>query len=223
MQHPRGLTPWLSDEMAHALAAMCSPLETTDVVHAAAKLTEGASAAYVSDYLLRQGADLMIARRVVEALRALRDAHVTDSDLAVWLLAQEIGTEVDPPGLLAAAERVCQKLAPRLSRLGSPVGAQALLSRALYVARAEFPFLEAARAGKAPEACLAGLAERMHDIDAVEARKGLEAVLGILVDLLVGFIGEDLTLRLVRGAGRIRRDQSQADRAVPLTRRLTDS
>jgi hypothetical protein len=168
------------------------------VVHVAAKLTKGTRPAYVIDHLLRQGADLMSVRRVVEAMRALRDAHMTDSDLAAWLLAQEIGTEVDPPGLLAAAERVCQKIAPRLSRLGSPVGAQALLSRALYVARAEFPFLEGARAGKAPEACLEGLAERMHDIDAVEAGKGLEAVLGILLDLLVGFIGEDLTLRLVR-------------------------
>jgi hypothetical protein len=184
--------------MAYALAAMCSPLETTDVMHAANNLTEGIRAANVIDHLLRQGADLMIVRRVVEALRALRDAHVTDSDLAAWLIAQEIGIEVNPSGILAAAERVCQKLDPHLSRLVSPAGAQALLSRALFVARTEFPFLEGARAGKVSESRLQGLTERIYDIDAVEAGKGLEAVLGILLDLLVGFIGEDLTVRLVR-------------------------
>ena len=199
MAHPRISTPWLSDDMAHALAAMCSPLEIADVVHVAEELTEGNKAAYVIDHLLRQGADLMIVRRVVEALRALRDAHVTDSDLAAWLLARELATEVDSPGLfLAAAERVYQKLAPGLSRLVSTAGAQAMLSRAPYVAQAQFPFLEGARAGASPDVCLQGLAERMQDIDAIEAAQGLQAVLGILIDLLFGFIGKDLTVGLVR-------------------------
>jgi hypothetical protein len=131
----------------------------------------------------------------LSALPALRDVHVTDSDLAAWLLAREIGADVDSPGLfLAAAERVYQKLAPGLSRLVSTVGAQAMLSCALHVAQAQFPFLE----GASPDVCLHGLAERIQDIDATEAGQGLQAVLGILLDLLVGFIGKDLTLGLVR-------------------------
>jgi hypothetical protein len=42
------------------------------------------------------------------------------------------------------------------------------------------------------------LSEHLRDVEAGEAGKGLVAVLGLLLDLLVGFIGEDLTFRLVR-------------------------
>lgn len=98
----------------------------------------------------------------------------------------------------AAAERVCQKLSRRLSRLVSPAGSQAILSRALHLARINFPFLEGVLAGRPPEACLEGLDERLQDVGSSEASAGLHAVLGAMLDLLVGFIGEDLTVRLVR-------------------------
>jgi hypothetical protein len=102
----------------------------------------------------------------------------------------------------AAAERVCNKLFRRLSSLVSPAASQALLSRALHLARAEFPFLDGVRADTSPETCFEGLGERAHQVEADEAGKGLLAVLRILLDLLldllVGFIGEDLTLHLVR-------------------------
>lgn len=196
--NPRVSRAWLSGDMPFALAAMCPPLETTHVVEAADKLAEGVEAAYVIDDLLRNGANLMTARRVVEALRALRDARVTDSSLAAWLLAHETGIEVTPLALSAAAERVCQKLGPRLTRLVSSDGTRGLVSRALHVARAHYPFLDGARAGTPPEACFEGLTDRMHDIDVDEAGRGLRAVLGILLDLLVAFMGEDLTLMLLR-------------------------
>jgi hypothetical protein len=120
------------------------------------------------------------------------------ADLAGWLLAQETGIEADPPGVSAAAERVCQKISRRLSRLVSPAGSQAILSRALHLARADFHFLEGVLAGRPPEACLEGLPERMTDVQADQAHAGLLAVLGAVLDLLVGFIGEDLTIRLLR-------------------------
>ena len=184
--------------MVHALSAMCPPLTTTDVVEAADRLIAESHVAPVIDQLLRRGADLLTGRRVVEALRALRDARVTDSNLAGLLLAHEAGLEVDPSGLAEAAERICQKLGRDLSRLTSPSGSQAILSRALHVARARFPFLEGVRAGVAPDTCLQGLSERMSAIDIVEASNGLQAVLSVLLDLLVGFIGEGLTRRLVQ-------------------------
>jgi hypothetical protein len=125
---------------------------------------------------------------------------VTHADLASWLLAKETDAAADTPGLAAAAERVCQKLSRRLSRLVSPAGSHAIVSRALHLARVEFPFLEGVRAAGAAEACFEGLDARLHDIEAGAACKGLLAVMGLLLDLLVGFIGEDLTLRLVREA-----------------------
>jgi hypothetical protein len=109
-----------------------------------------------------------------------------------------MGVGADVPGVSAAAERVCQKLSHRLARLVSPAGSQAILSRALHLARADFPFLEGVLAGRPPEACLEGLDERLHTVETRDASGALLAVLGAMLDLLVGFIGEDLTVRLVR-------------------------
>ena len=99
---------WLSNDMASALAAMCPPLDPADVLQAADELTaRTGAAAHVIDQLLRQGVDLLKSRLVVEALRALRDARETDSDLAGWLLANETGVKVDAERLADGAERVC--------------------------------------------------------------------------------------------------------------------
>jgi hypothetical protein len=132
--------------------------------------------------------------------RFVRLSRATGShtDLARWLLEQETIAEPNPVGLVVAAEHVCQKLSPGVSRLVSPAGFQAILSRALHIARAEFPLLKGVRAGIAPATCLEGMGEHVHNIDMGEAVKELLAVLGTLLDLLVRFIGEDLTLRLVR-------------------------
>ena len=123
---------------------------------------------------------------------------MTHADLAYWLLDKETSLEVDQPGLSAAAERVCRKLSGRLSRSISPAGSQAILSRALHLARADSPFLEGVRAGRPPEACLAELGEHVQGIDIIDVRKGLLGVLATVLDLLGRFIGEDLMLRLVR-------------------------
>jgi hypothetical protein len=120
------------------------------------------------------------------------------SDLAGWLLAKEICVEIDMARLPTAAEHVGQKLSDRLSRLVSPDGSQAIVSRALHLAQAEFPFLDGVRAGTAPEACFEGLDARVQEVGLVEAGNGLQAVLSALLELLVGFLGEDFTLSLVR-------------------------
>ncbi|MDQ6672620.1 MAG: hypothetical protein M3069_18085 [Chloroflexota bacterium] len=120
------------------------------------------------------------------------------ADLAQWLLAHEIVGATDAPALADATERVFEKLSDRLSRLVSAAGSRALVSRSLYLARAEFPFLEGVRAGTTAERCFEGLTERIQDVETSEAGKGLLAVLVALLHLLIGFIGEDLTVRLVR-------------------------
>ena len=190
---------WLSNDMASALAAMCPPLDPADVLQAADELTaRTGAAAHVIDQLLRQGVDLLKSRLVVEALRALRDARETDSDLAGWLLANETGVKVEAERLADGAERVCEKLFCHLSRMISSAGSQGILSRALHSARSGFPFLEGVGAGRVPGLCLAGLAEQVRDRETGEAGRGLLAVLDAVLDLLVELIGEDLTSRLVR-------------------------
>jgi hypothetical protein len=118
-------------------------------------------------------------------------------DLASWLVANEIGTETSGDAALAAAERVGAKLSHGLSRTISATGSQALVSRALHLAQAEFPFLQGIRAGLAPGMCFEGLTEVARDLAPGEAASGLLAVLRRLLDLLVKYIGEELTLRMV--------------------------
>ena len=73
MTNRRISAAWLSDDMALALAAMSPPLEPTDVVQAADKLTLCAGQPLVVNSLLRRNIDLLKARRIVEALGALYD------------------------------------------------------------------------------------------------------------------------------------------------------
>jgi hypothetical protein len=130
--------------------------------------------------------------------RGLNRAAPTHADLAKWLLAHEIVGATDAPAISDATERVFEKLSDRLSRLVSATGSRALVTRSLYLARAEFPFLEGVRAGTTAERCFEGLRERIQDVETSEAGKGLLAVLVALLDLVIGFIGEDLTVRLMR-------------------------
>ncbi len=59
--------------MAHALAAMSPPLKPSDVERAADRLTLLAGQPQIVDGLLRRNVHLMKARRIVEALGALRE------------------------------------------------------------------------------------------------------------------------------------------------------
>jgi hypothetical protein len=72
---PRISATWLSDDMAHALAAMCPPLQTADVLHAADRLSQHAAApqVVVIDHMLQPDVDPVNLRTVIEALHALHD------------------------------------------------------------------------------------------------------------------------------------------------------
>jgi hypothetical protein len=126
------------------------------------------------------------------------EAPAGHTGLAKWLLDRETTAGTGSLGLADATEQVCQKLTSRLARLVSAGGSQALLSRALHVAQPQFPFLMGVRAGLAPGAALERLSEQLAGVDPEQALDGLVAVLDQLFDLLGKFIGDDLTLRLVR-------------------------
>ena len=55
-----------------------------------------------------------------------------------------------------------------------------------------------------------GLGGPVPDLDRAELGKGLQALLGVLLDLIVGLVGEDLTMRLV---SEVWPDQSEPDSA----------
>ena len=66
---------WLSDDMAFALAAMCPPLQTADVLRAADKLSEHMTSpdVVVVDSMFRPDVDRVNLRNVIEVLHALHD------------------------------------------------------------------------------------------------------------------------------------------------------
>jgi hypothetical protein len=74
MRNSRISSTWLSDEMAHALAAMWPPLHATDVMRAADELTSQPTPSPGIRLLKADdNVDQRIEQGVVEALRALHD------------------------------------------------------------------------------------------------------------------------------------------------------
>lgn len=120
-------------------------------------------------------------------------------ELARWLLAQELGDAENPVSVDVAADRACGKLFQQLSPLVGVAGYQALLGRALFLCRVELPFLDGLRPGTEPGSFLGELRASTVCLDSASVQGGVIVVLARVLDLLATFIGEDLTLRLIRG------------------------
>ena len=116
--------------------------------------------------------------------------------MAQRLLAYEaVGDENSAPSE-SAASRVCAKLRGPLITLAGVAGFRSLLSRALTLARAEVPSLSAVQV--AADGSLRGLDELVSQTDKEHAREGGVILIAQLVGLLLTFIGEGLTIRLVQ-------------------------
>lgn len=92
--------------------------------------------------------------------------------------------------------RVLETLRPRLATYLGNVGYQALLSRSLALGGVEVPWLRTVHA-KA-DGSLEGFEKIAARVDLEEIAEGNVVLVAQLLDLLVAFIGEDLTLRIVR-------------------------
>ncbi len=112
-------------------------------------------------------------------------------ELARWLLAHEMDDRPDLKTSVEGAERVTTKLSAGMTLLVSSDGYRALLGRALFLARAEYPVLDGVRVGTAG-VYLEGLRETGGAYDA------LVALLAHVIALLARFIGDDLTGNLIR-------------------------
>ncbi len=112
-------------------------------------------------------------------------------DLARRLIAHELSENKSSETKNPAPFLVDQKLRALLVTLMGSVGFQALLSRALALTNAEGPWLRAVTL-KAD-----GSFERLDELGEDQIFEGGVVLLTHLLGLLVAFIGEDLTLRLV--------------------------
>ena len=115
--------------------------------------------------------------------------------VALRLLALERSHQAGPHQHLYEAVRVCDKLRLSVTRFAGAEGFASLLRRSLALARAEVPSLN--RVTVYPDCSMDGLEALAAD----ETDRGAEAAVALaaqLLGLLVTFIGEPLTLRLLR-------------------------
>ena len=117
-------------------------------------------------------------------------------DLSQGLIAYETGENKFSETKTPAACRVGEKLRPHLVTFMGNIGFRALLSRALALANAEVSWLSAVHV-KA-DGSLGGLEELHAQLDPVDFFEGIVVLLAQLLGLLVAFIGENLTVSLVR-------------------------
>ena len=117
-------------------------------------------------------------------------------DVSDRLIAYETRENKSSETKTPAACLVGEKLRPHLATLMGNVGFRALLSRALALANAEVPWLRAVHVNA--DGSFEGLDELGAQVDPDEIFEGCVVLLAQLLGLLVAFIGENLTLRLVR-------------------------
>jgi hypothetical protein len=117
-------------------------------------------------------------------------------DLARRLLADEAAADKTSLSTESAVLRVYEKLRWNLCSLAGVAGFRSLASRALTLAKSEAPSLSAIQI--AADGSLQGLGEAESQSSKHQADEGGVILLAQLLSLLITFIGEALTLRLVR-------------------------
>jgi hypothetical protein len=119
-------------------------------------------------------------------------------DFAKRLMAYETGGNKSSETRPSSAFHVGDKLRPHLAALMGNGGFQVLLARALVLASTEVPWLRAVQVKT--DGTLEGLEELHGQVGPGEFFEGRVVLLAQLLELLVAFIGEKLTLLLVREA-----------------------
>ncbi len=108
-------------------------------------------------------------------------------EIAERLLAYEAAAQHSSESSGAAASRVCQKLGYPLSKLIGTDGSRAILVRALTLARREAESLDTVKV--TDTGVLEGLTGETEQVSAV--------LVANVIELLLTFLGEPLTLKLV--------------------------
>ncbi len=117
-------------------------------------------------------------------------------DLAARLIAHEMKENKSSEPGRPAAFQVCERLRPHLATLMGQGGFRAVLARALAVAGAEVPWLAAVQV--TAEGSLDGWDKLEAQAKRKELTMGGVVLVAQLLGLLVAFIGDNLTLGLVR-------------------------
>lgn len=119
-------------------------------------------------------------------------------DLARQLLDHERARQDTAADLVPVIEGAFRRLHEHTCKLIGPAGFQALVHRAAHLTSAEAGWIESISFHAEPDLILVGLSERIESEGAAPVIDGLALLLANLIGLLCTFIGESLTLLLVR-------------------------
>jgi hypothetical protein len=117
-------------------------------------------------------------------------------DIAARLIAYEVKGNQSSVQNLPGAFHVCEKLRPHLGTLMGKAGYRAVLSRAVAVASREVPWMAALEVNGT--GALEGWDRPEAQVSPEELTASGVLLVAQLLGLLVAFIGDNLTLRLVR-------------------------
>jgi hypothetical protein len=120
--------------------------------------------------------------------------------LALKVLAQRAGSAAGPGALAAAAQRAYDDLALVSAPLIGQVGVDALTGRAWHLVQRQYPSLVSTREPEQAEGPFAQVMFCLKRQDPAVATDAAGAVFATFTGLLVTFIGEPLTARLLRQA-----------------------
>ncbi|HEX9982430.1 MAG TPA: hypothetical protein VGF69_04130 [Thermoanaerobaculia bacterium] len=131
----------------------------------------------------------------------MKKPHRALHELARRVLKTRLAARPRSAAAVADATQICcGELYRILETMMGTAGLQALIERALQLTARDYPWLTAVTPGPGGDCALTGLSEATGALDVNDAAEGAAALLATIVWLLISFIGEDLTSRLVRNA-----------------------
>lgn len=122
------------------------------------------------------------------------------SQLALRALAHHAGPNASTDTLAAAAFRAHDDFARAAAQLIGQAGVDALTGRAVHLAQQEYPWLVHRREPEQAQGAFAQVVACLKRQEPPVASEAAVAVIAILAGLLITFIGESLTLQLLRKA-----------------------
>ena len=120
------------------------------------------------------------------------------TDLARLILGHEAAQAQSGLEVAQIAEQTCRRMRERLAILIGGLGFNSLINRAVNLTRSQMLTLDGVRVDVYGEQCLVGLQEWAETRDRDEVMLTLVAVFANFIALLFNFVGEDLSLRLLR-------------------------
>ena len=116
------------------------------------------------------------------------------------MLAREAGEGAEAPAVASAAYRLFEHFAQQLTPLVGDAGVAAIYARSLHLAERQVPGLVAVQASDSDDGPFMRARRLLEQQDLVVATDAAVVLIDTICELLASFIGESLTIKLLRAA-----------------------